>query len=132
MLEEAHEEQQAEQERLTDFFEHAGIKAGLWPVFMQLVRSAAGKDVVCGNQSLCNGLLLYSRPRKGAAYQPAGVVCRTLGARRWPADLTSWSPPGLAVAYRGSRPEPAESRRPEPGHQALRLRTHRPPTATLT
>jgi competence protein CoiA len=67
MLEEAHEEQQAEQERLTDFFEHAGIKAGLWPVFMQLVRSAAGKDVVCGNQSPAhgNGLLLcpWAQPR---------------------------------------------------------------------
>ncbi|WEH12288.1 competence protein CoiA family protein [Streptomyces sp. VNUA24] len=91
MLEEAHEEQQAEQERLTDFFEHAGIKAGLWPVFMQLVRSAAGKDVVCGNQSPAhgNGLLLYSRPRKGAAYQPAGVVCPDPSAlARWPADLT--------------------------------------------
>ncbi|MFD9114153.1 competence protein CoiA family protein [Streptomyces bottropensis] len=91
MLEEAHEEQQAEQERLTDFFEHAGIKAGLWPAFMQLVRSAAGKDVVCGNQSPAhgNGLLLYSRPRTGAAFQLAGVVCPAPSALAgWPADLT--------------------------------------------
>jgi competence protein CoiA len=91
MLEEAHEEQQAEQERLTDFFEHAGIKAGLWPAFMQLVRSTAGKDVVCGAQSPAhgNGLLFYSRPRPGAAFQPAGVVCPDPSAlARWPADLT--------------------------------------------
>ncbi|MEH0615824.1 hypothetical protein QBA57_00015 [Streptomyces scabiei] len=106
MLEEAHEEQQAEQERLTDFFEHAGIKAGLWPVFMQLVRSAAGKDVVCGNQSPVQWLLLYSRPRKGAAYQPAGVgVPGPLALARWPADLTILVPtgPGCCVSRKPPR-----------------------------
>ncbi|MEU9631527.1 competence protein CoiA family protein [Streptomyces luteogriseus] len=89
--EEAHEEQQAEQERLTDFFEQAGIKAGLWPAFMQLVCSASGKAVTCGDQSPAygNGLLLYSRPRKGAAFQLAAVVCPDPSAlARWPADLT--------------------------------------------
>ncbi|MFI1415692.1 hypothetical protein ACH4Y0_38110 [Streptomyces sp. NPDC020707] len=43
--EEARGELAAEQERLTDFFEHAGIKAARWPAFMQLVRSASGKTV---------------------------------------------------------------------------------------
>ncbi|WP_234381437.1 competence protein CoiA [Streptomyces sp. NRRL S-1521] len=89
--EEAHEEQQAEQERLTDFFAHAGIKAGLWPAFMQLVCSASGKAVTCGEQSPAhgNGLLLYSRPRPGAAFQLAGVVCPCPSALTgWPADLT--------------------------------------------
>ncbi|WNO70132.1 competence protein CoiA [Streptomyces sp. AM8-1-1] len=89
--EEAHEEQQAEQERLADFFEHAGIKAALWPAFMQLVCSASGKAVTCGDQSPAhgNGLLLYSRPRKGAAFQLAGVVCPDPSALAgWPADLT--------------------------------------------
>ncbi|WP_371100787.1 hypothetical protein [Streptomyces sp. PU_AKi4] len=87
----AYEEQQAEQERLTDFFEHAGIKAALWPAFMQLVCSASGKDVTCGNQSPAhgNGLLLYSRPCPGAAFQLAGVVCPDPSAlARWPANLT--------------------------------------------
>lgn len=91
MLEEAHEEQQAEQERLTDFFEHAGIDAALWPAFMQLVHSASGKTVTCGDQSPAhgNGLLLYSRPHTGAAFQPAGVVCPEPSALAgWPADLT--------------------------------------------
>jgi competence protein CoiA len=32
--EEAHEEQGAEQERLSAFFEHAGLQATLWPAFM--------------------------------------------------------------------------------------------------
>ncbi|MER8226528.1 hypothetical protein ABTZ58_39870 [Streptomyces sp. NPDC094143] len=89
--EEAHEEQQAEQQRLADFFEHAGIKAGLWRAFMQLVCSASGKAVTCGDQSPAhgNGLLLYSRPRKGAAFQLAGVVCPDPSALAgWPADLT--------------------------------------------
>lgn len=89
--EEAREELGAEQERLTDFFEHAGIKAALWPAFMQLVRSASGKTVTCGAQSPAhgNGLLLYSRPRKGAAFQLAGVVCPEPSALAgWPADLT--------------------------------------------
>jgi competence protein CoiA len=87
----AHEEQQAEQERLTAFFEHAGMTAALWPAFMQLVRSASGKAVTCGEQSPAhgNGLLLYSRPRKGAAFQLAGVACPDPSAlARWPADLT--------------------------------------------
>lgn len=87
----AHEEQQAEHERLTDFFEHAGINAALWPAFMQLVRSASGKAVICGDQSPAhgNGLLLYSRPRKGGAFQLAGVACPDPSAlARWPAGLT--------------------------------------------
>ncbi|MFJ5212279.1 competence protein CoiA [Streptomyces nigra] len=89
--EEAHEEQQAEQERMAAFFEHAGINAALWPAFMQLVCSASGKAVTCGDQSPAhgNGLLLYSRPRTGAAFQLAGVVCPDPSAlARWPADLT--------------------------------------------
>ncbi|MGW3990930.1 competence protein CoiA family protein [Streptomyces sp. NPDC004830] len=89
--EQAHEEQQAEQERLTAFFEHAGIKASLWPAFMELVRSASGKAVTCGEQSPIhgNGLLLYSRPRAGAAFQLAGVACPDPSAlTQWPADLT--------------------------------------------
>ncbi|MGI5372589.1 competence protein CoiA [Streptomyces iakyrus] len=89
--EQAHEEQQAEHERLAAFFEHAGIEAALWPAFMQLVRSASGKAVTCGEQSPAhgNGLLLYSRPRTGAAFQLAGVACPDPSAlARWPADLT--------------------------------------------
>ncbi|MGY1583254.1 competence protein CoiA [Streptomyces sp. MN13] len=92
--EQALEEQRAEQEeqeRLAAFFEHAGIKAALWPAFMQLVRSASGKAVTCGEQSPAhgNGLLLYSRPRKGAAFQLAGVACPDPSALAWwPADLT--------------------------------------------
>ncbi|GGT01314.1 competence protein CoiA [Streptomyces violaceus] len=89
--EKAQEEQHAEQERLAAFFEHAGIKAALWPAFMQLVCSASGKAVTCGDQSPVhgNGLLLYSRPRKGAAFQLAGVVCPDPSALAgWPADLT--------------------------------------------
>jgi competence protein CoiA len=88
---EAREELGTEQERLTDFFAHAGIKAVLWPAFMQLVRSASGKAVTCGDQSPAhgNGLLLYSRPRRGAAFQLAGVVCPDPSSlARWPADLT--------------------------------------------
>ncbi|MFF9206271.1 hypothetical protein ACF1AE_31560 [Streptomyces sp. NPDC014986] len=58
---------------------------------MQLVRSASGKAVTCGGQSPAhgNGLLLYSRPRKGSAFQLAGVVCPDpLALAGWPADLT--------------------------------------------
>ncbi|MFI9726276.1 hypothetical protein [Streptomyces sp. NPDC052092] len=87
----AAEQERAEQERLTAFFDHAGIKAALWPAFMQLVRSASGKAVTCGGQSPAhgNGLLLYSRPRPGAAFQLAGVVCPDPSAlARWPTDLT--------------------------------------------
>jgi competence protein CoiA len=85
------QEQRAEQERLTAFFEHAGMDAALWPLFMHLVRSASGKAVVCGDQSPAhgNGLLLYSRPRNKAAFQLAGVVCPDPSAlTQWPADLT--------------------------------------------
>jgi competence protein CoiA len=85
------QEQRAEQERLTAFFEHAGIKAALWPAFMQLVRSASGKAVTCGDQSPGhgNGLLLYSRQHEASAFQLAGVVCPDPAAlARWPADLT--------------------------------------------
>jgi competence protein CoiA len=67
------------------------MQATLWPAFMQLVRSASGKDVTCGDQSPAhgNGLLLYSRPRKDSAFQLVGVVCPALSAlARWPADLT--------------------------------------------
>lgn len=67
------------------------MQAALWPAFMQLVRSASGKAVTCGDQSPAhgNGLLLYSRPRPGAAFQLAGVVCPDPSAlARWPADLT--------------------------------------------
>ncbi|WP_237694103.1 hypothetical protein [Streptomyces sp. SID2888] len=80
-------EQRAEQERLTPFFEHAGMDAALWPAFMHMVRSASGKTVVCGDQSPAhgNGLLLYSRPRKEAAFQLAGVVCPA--PRRSPGGL---------------------------------------------
>ncbi|MFI2437385.1 competence protein CoiA [Streptomyces sp. NPDC018693] len=84
-------EQRAEQERLADFFEHAGMDGALWPAFMHLVRSASGKAVECGVQSPAhgNGLLLYSRPRKAGAFQLAGVVCPDPSAlARWPADLT--------------------------------------------
>lgn len=84
-------EQRAEQERLTAFFEHAGMDAELWPAFMHMVRSTSGKAVECGAQSPAhgNGLLLYSRPRKGSAFQLAGVVCPEPSAfAGWPADLT--------------------------------------------
>jgi competence protein CoiA len=111
--EQAHEEQGAEQERLSAFFEHAGMQAALRPAFMQLVRSASGKAVVCGNQSPAhgNGLLLCSRPREASAFQLAGGVPLCLGAR--PVACGPDRPgarSGLAVAYRGSRPESAESR----------------------
>jgi competence protein CoiA len=89
--EEQAREQRAEQERLTAFFEHAGMDAELWPAFMYMVRSASGKAVVCGAQSPDhgNGLLLYSRPREDSAFQLAGVVCPDPSAlARWPADLT--------------------------------------------
>ncbi|MEV6395919.1 hypothetical protein AB0M39_14250 [Streptomyces sp. NPDC051907] len=85
------QEQRAEQERLSAFFDHAGIKAALWPAFMQLVRSASGKAVTCGDQSPAhgNGLLLYSRQHEASAFQLAGVVCPDPSAlARWPADLT--------------------------------------------
>ncbi|MFI7296909.1 competence protein CoiA [Streptomyces sp. NPDC050121] len=89
--EEQAREQRAEQERLTAFFEHAGMDAALWPAFMHMVRSTSGKAVECGAQSPAhgNGLLLYSRPRKDSAFQLAGVVCPDPSAlARWPPDLT--------------------------------------------
>ncbi len=58
---------------------------------MQLVRSASGKAVACGDQSPShgNGLLLYSRQHEASAFQLAGVVCPDPSAlARWPADLT--------------------------------------------
>ncbi|MDT0616279.1 hypothetical protein [Streptomyces lancefieldiae] len=67
------------------------MDAELWPAFMHLVRSASGKTVTCGDQSPAhgNGLLLYTRPRKEAAFQLAGVVCPDPSAlARWPAELT--------------------------------------------
>ncbi|WP_260461346.1 competence protein CoiA family protein [Streptomyces sp. WAC04114] len=87
----AEEQAHEEQERLAAFFEHAGIKAALWPAFMHMVRSASGKSVTCGEQSPAhgNGLLLYSRPREGSAFQLAGVACPDPSAlAQWPADLT--------------------------------------------
>ncbi|MGW6145596.1 competence protein CoiA family protein [Streptomyces sp. NPDC055140] len=89
--EEQTREQRAEQERLTAFFEHAGMDGALWPAFMHMVRSTSGKAVECGAQSPAhgNGLLLYSRPHKQSAFQLAGVVCPDPSAlTRWPADLT--------------------------------------------
>lgn len=102
-------EQRAEQEWLKAFFEHAGMDAELWPAFMHMVRTTSGKAVECGVQSPAhgNGLLLYSRPRKDSAFQRARPI--------------------LALADREGGPEPAEGRRLEPGHQALRLRARRPP-----
>ncbi|MFJ9662128.1 hypothetical protein ACIRPR_29675 [Streptomyces griseoflavus] len=85
------QEQRAERERLEGFFEHAGMQAALWPAFMDLVRSASGKTVTCGNQSPAHGggLLLYSRQHEASAFQLAGVVCPDPSAlARWPANLT--------------------------------------------
>ncbi|MFG3207342.1 hypothetical protein [Streptomyces sp. NPDC048192] len=85
------QERQAEQERLAAFLQHAGIDPQLWPTFTQLVRTASGKPVEYGVQSPAhgNGLLLYSRPRPGAAFTLAGVVCPDPQAlAQWPAELT--------------------------------------------
>ncbi|MFD8376803.1 hypothetical protein ACFV2Z_39665 [Streptomyces sp. NPDC059688] len=85
------QERQAEQERLTAFLEHAGMDAGVWPAFAQLVRTVSGKTVEYSGQSPAHGhgLLVYSRPHPGRAFRLAGVVCPDPRAlARWPAELT--------------------------------------------
>lgn len=86
------QERRAELQRLAGFFQHAGLDAGVWESFAQMVRSASGKAILYGDQSPSrgNGLLVYARPRWASdAFKLAGVVCPDPGALvEWPAELT--------------------------------------------
>lgn len=80
------QERRAEQERLAAFLEHAGMDAGVWPAFAQLLRTVSGKTVEYGGQSPAhgNGLLVYSRPHPGREFRLAG----------WCAPILKHSPGG--------------------------------------
>ncbi|MGW1189263.1 competence protein CoiA [Streptomyces sp. NPDC002559] len=86
------QERQAELQRLAGFFQHAGLDAGVWESFAQMVRSASGKAILYGDQSPSrgNGLLVYARPRwTSDTFKLAGVVCPDPEALvEWPAKLT--------------------------------------------